>query len=161
VIFTPKSLLRLKAASSTLDELAGGWFHAVLDDPTVTDRSGVTSLNLCSGKIYHELQASPLRPARTDLAIGRVEMLYPFPENELRELFAAYPAVERIVWVQEEPMNMGAWDFIWPNITDRVLPEGVVLEYEGRDRRASPSEGYPQAHQAEQERIVTAALGPR
>ena len=88
-------------------------------------------------------------------------MLYPFPEIELRDLFAGYPELERIVWVQEEPMNMGAWDFIWPNITDRVLPDGVVLEYEGRDRRASPSEGYPQAHQAEQERILTAALGPR
>jgi len=161
VIFTPKSLLRLKAASSTLDELANRWFHAVLDDPTVTDRSGVTTLILCSGKIYHELQSSPLRPARTDLAVARVEMLYPFAEKELRELLAAYPGLERIVWVQEEPMNMGAWDFIWPNITDRVLPDGVVLEYEGRDRRASPSEGYPQAHQAEQERIVTAALGPR
>jgi len=160
-VFTPKSLLRLRAASSTLDELANGWFHAVLDDPTVTDKTGVTTLILCSGKVYHELQSSPLRPGRTDLAIARVEMLYPFPENELRELFGAYPDIERILWVQEEPMNMGAWDFIWPNITDRVLPNGVVLEYEGRDRRASPSEGYPQAHQAEQERILAAALGPR
>jgi 2-oxoglutarate dehydrogenase E1 component len=161
VVFTPKSLLRLKAASSTLDELANGWFHAVLDDPTVTDKADVSTLILCSGKIYHELQSSSLRPDRTDLAIARVEMLYPFPENELRELFATYPDIERIVWVQEEPMNMGAWDFIWPNITDRVLPQGVVLAYEGRDRRASPSEGYPQAHQAEQERIVAAALGTR
>ncbi len=161
VIFTPKSLLRLKAATSSLDDLANGWFHAALDDPTVTEKAGVESLILCSGKIYHELQASPHRAERRDLAIGRVEMLYPFPEFELRDLFAGYPDLKRIVWVQEEPMNMGAWDFIWPNITDRVLPDGVVLEYEGRDRRASPSEGYPQAHQAEQERILTAALGPR
>jgi len=161
VIFTPKSLLRLRAASSTLEELSNNWFHAVLDDPTVTGNKGITTMILCSGKIYHELQASPLRAARTDLAIARVEMLYPFPVNELREQLAGYPELERIIWVQEEPMNMGAWDFIWPNITDRVLPAGVVLEYEGRARRASPSEGYPQAHQAEQARILAAALGPR
>ncbi len=161
VIFTPKSLLRLRAASSTLEELSNNWFHAVLDDPTVTGNTGITTMILCSGKIYHELQASPVRAARTDLAIARVEMLYPFPVNELREQLAGYPELERIIWVQEEPMNMGAWDFIWPNITDRVLPAGVVLEYEGRARRASPSEGYPQAHQAEQERILAAALGPR
>jgi 2-oxoglutarate dehydrogenase E1 component len=160
-IFTPKSLLRLRAASATLAELAHGWFHAVLADPTVSDRTGISTLILCSGKVYHELQASPLRPERTDLAIGRVEMLYPFPEKELGELIASYPNIERIVWVQEEPMNMGAWDFIWPNITDRVLPAGVLLGYEGRDRRASPSEGYPQAHQAEQERILAAVLVPR
>ena len=73
VIFTPKSLLRAKPASSTLDELANDWFHAVLDDPTVTGNTGITTMILCSGKIYHELQASPLRAARTDLAIGRVE----------------------------------------------------------------------------------------
>ena len=161
VIFTPKSLLRLKAASSSLNELVTQWFHPVLDDPTATDKQGVRTLILCSGKIYHELQASTLRPKRHDLAIGRVEMLYPFPQKELRDLFASYPGIDRILWVQEEPANMGAWDFIWPNITDRVLPGGVSLDYEGRDRRASTSEGYPQAHQAEQERILTAAFGPR
>ena len=161
VLFTPKSLLRLKAASAHLSDLTDGWFHAVLADPTVTNTKAVRTLILCSGKIYHELHASALRAERKDLAVGRVEMLYPFPENELRELFAGYPGLDRILWVQEEPANMGAWDFIWPNITDRVLPTGVTLDYEGRDRRASPSEGYPQAHQAEQERILRAALGPR
>ncbi len=161
VIFTPKSLLRLKAATSTLDDLVNGTFSQVLDDPTVTAPSKITSLILCSGKIYHELQGHAARAARKDLAIGRVEMLYPFPDDELRELFVKYPKLRRIIWVQEEPANMGAWDYIRPNIRDLVLPDRVVLDYEGRDRRASTSEGYPQAHQAEQERILEAALGPR
>ncbi|MCC6831494.1 MAG: multifunctional oxoglutarate decarboxylase/oxoglutarate dehydrogenase thiamine pyrophosphate-binding subunit/dihydrolipoyllysine-residue succinyltransferase subunit [Thermoleophilia bacterium] len=157
IIFTPKSLLRLKSASSALSELTSGWFHPVLDDPRTTDHAAVRTLLLCSGKVYHELQAHPAREDRADVAVGRVEMLYPFPEKELGDLLAKYPNAERVVWVQEEPQNMGAWDYIHPLATDRL---GIALGYEGRDRRASPSEGYPQAHQAEQERLLAAALDP-
>jgi len=158
IIFTPKSLLRLKNASSALSDLADGRFHEVLDDPTLIDASAVTTLLLCSGKIYHELQSHPTRAARTDLAVARVELLYPFPEEALRALLGRYPGLTRVVWVQEEPRNMGAWEFIWPRLRDRVVPEGTEILYRGRDRRASPSEGYPQAHQAEQERILADAL---
>jgi 2-oxoglutarate dehydrogenase E1 component len=157
IIFTPKSLLRLKSASSALPELTNGWFHPVLDDPQTTDHAAGRTVLLCTGKVYHELQAHPTRADRGDVAVGRVEMLYPFPEKELRDLLGRYPNAERFVWVQEEPQNMGSWDYIHPLFADRL---GIKLGYEGRDRRASPSEGYPQAHQAEQERLLAAALDP-
>jgi len=157
IIFTPKSLLRLKSASSALTDLTSGWFHPVLDDPTTTDRDAVRTVLLCSGKVYHELQAHPLRADRADVTVGRIEMLYPFPEKELGDLFARYPNAERFVWVQEEPQNMGSWDYLHPLFADQL---GIKLGYAGRDRRASPSEGYPQAHQAEQERLLSAALDP-
>ena len=86
-------------------------------------------------------------------------MLYPFPDDELTELLASYPSLTQVTWVQEEPKNMGAWEFVRHHLED-LLPEGVSLNYVGRARRASPSEGYPQAHQAEQERLLSAALSP-
>ncbi len=161
ILFTPKSLLRAKAAASTLDELVNGAFQWVIDDPTVTDRAKVTSVVLCTGKIYHELQAHALRAARTDLAVARVEMMYPFPRQEIEDLFASYPNLTTVLWTQEEPANMGAWEFMDTRIRTTCLPENVTLGYVGRERRASPSEGYPQAHQAEQERILVDALTPR
>jgi len=160
IIFTPKSLLRAKSASSHLSDLTDGTFHPVFDDPTGKDRrASVTRLILCSGKVYHDLDGRPERAERTDLAIGRVEMLYPFPDIELTELLASYPKLTQVTWVQEEPQNMGAWEFVRHHLED-LLPEGVSLNYVGRARRASPSEGYPQAHQAEQERLLSAALSP-
>ena len=114
---------------------------------------------LCTGKVFHDLDARPERAERDELAIARVEMLYPFPKTEIAELLASYPALKQVTWVQEEPNNMGAWEFARRHLK-RLLPEGVSLNYVGRARRASPSEGYPQAHQAEQERLLSAALNP-
>ena len=159
IIFTPKSLLRSKAAASRLEDLSEGHFHAVIEDPrTEGRREEVARLILCSGKIFHEMDARPERDAHPELGIARVEMLFPFPEDRLGVLFEDHPNLERVTWVQEEPRNMGAWEFIRRQI-ERLLPEGVPLDYCGRARRASPSEGYPQAHQAEQERVLAAALG--
>ncbi len=159
IIFTPKSLLRSKAAASRLEDLSEGHFHAVIEDPrTEGRREEITRLILCSGKIFHEMDARPEREAHPELGIARVEMLFPFPEDRLAVLFEDHPNLERVTWVQEEPRNMGAWEFIRRQI-ERLLPEGVPLDYCGRARRASPSEGYPQAHQAEQERVIAAALG--
>ena len=158
IIFTPKSLLRAKSASSHLADLTDGTFNTIFDDPTAGDRrASVTRLILCTGKVYHDLDARPERAERTELAIARVEMLYPFPKIEIAELFASYPALAQVTWVQEEPNNMGAWEFARRHLK-RLLPDGVSLNYVGRARRASPSEGYPQAHQAEQERLLSAAL---
>jgi 2-oxoglutarate dehydrogenase E1 component len=158
IIFTPKSLLRAKSASSHLADLTDGTFNTVFDDAAAADRRGqVTRVILCTGKVYHELDARPERAERAGLAIARVEMLYPFPAIELTELLESYPALEQVTWVQEEPSNMGAWEFVRLHL-ERLLPEGVSLNYVGRARRASPSEGYPQAHQAEQERLLSAAL---
>ena len=160
IIFTPKSLLRAKSASSTLADLTDGRFEPVFDDARCADRRDeITRLILCSGKVFHELDGHTARADRTELAIGRVELLFPFPEDAITDVLASYPGLESVTWVQEEPRNMGAWEFARLQL-ERLLPGGVALNYVGRARRASTSEGYPQAHQAEQERLLAAALNP-
>ncbi len=157
VVMTPKSLLRLPAASSTMDELANGGFHKVIDDPVVESRDKVTKLVLCSGKVYYDIAGHEDRPAADHIAVARVEMLYPFPENELRELMESYPNLERVVWVQEEPRNMGARAFMRRRMA-AILPEDLHYYYVGRKLRAAQSEGYSAAHRKEQGRIVRVAL---
>ncbi len=157
IVMTPKSLLRLAQASSTLDELAEGRFRPVLGDATVTSPEEVRRLVLCSGKIYYELMGHPDRAENPDVAIGRVELLYPFPQNEILELVAQYPNLHEVVWVQEEPRNMGARAFMSPRLL-QVLPEALHFGYIGRPERAASGEGYPVAHAMEQNRIVEAAL---
>ncbi|HEY2602214.1 MAG TPA: multifunctional oxoglutarate decarboxylase/oxoglutarate dehydrogenase thiamine pyrophosphate-binding subunit/dihydrolipoyllysine-residue succinyltransferase subunit [Thermoleophilaceae bacterium] len=160
VVMTPKSLLRLPAATSKLEDLTGdSQFHAVLDDPTLTGpREKVTRLVLCTGKIYYDIVGSEERARADHVAVARVELLYPFASNELRELIASYPSVDEVVWVQEEPKNMGARAFMKLRMLDELLGENLRYEYVGREFRASPGEGYPAAHRAEQMRIVRAAL---
>ncbi|MGA8362206.1 MAG: multifunctional oxoglutarate decarboxylase/oxoglutarate dehydrogenase thiamine pyrophosphate-binding subunit/dihydrolipoyllysine-residue succinyltransferase subunit [Candidatus Dormiibacterota bacterium] len=158
IIFTPKSLLRLKESTSRLADLSTGRFQPVIDDPTGAERRDeVRSLLLCSGRIYYELSLAPQRVEATDVAISRVEQLYPLPVDAILELVASYPKLERLYWVQEEPQNMGAWGSL-----ERALglarPPHVQWDYIGRPRRASPSEGYAGSHQLEQERIVTEAF---
>ena len=114
---------------------------------------------LCTGKIYYDLAGSEERASAKHVAVGRVELLYPFAANELRALLDSYPSLREVVWVQEEPKNMGARAFMKLRFLDEVMPEGVEYEYVGREFRASPGEGYPAAHRAEQLRIVRAALG--
>jgi multifunctional 2-oxoglutarate metabolism enzyme len=158
IIFTPKSLLRLKESTSKLADLSTGRFQAVIDDPTGHERrEEVRSLLLCSGRIYYELILSPRRAEATDVAIARVEQLYPLPVEAILGLVGSYPKLERLYWVQEEPQNMGAWGSL-----ERALglarPSDIQWDYIGRSRRASPSEGYAGSHQLEQERIVTDAF---
>ena len=159
VVFTPKSLLRAKAASSSLDDLTKGRFEPVLADPRVTDPAAVTRLLLCTGKIFHEIDGHPDREKHPELAIGRIEQLYPFPREEILALFESYPNLETVQWVQEEPRNMGAWSFVTRRI-ERLLPI-ESFEYIGRPARASVSEGYPQTHQLEQARVLEDALAGR
>lgn len=159
VIMTPKSLLRMKVATSRLEDLADGGFEPILDDPTVKVRKGIRRLILCSGKIYYDLIASPKRAEAKDLSIVRVEMLEPFPLEAVMGLVRSYPDVKRVTWVQEEPRNMGARAFVSRRIREKLQPLNIAFDYEGRPDRSSPSEGYPGAHAVEQERIVTAALG--
>ena len=159
VVMTPKSLLRLPTATSRLRHLVEGSFYPVLDDPTLpADREQVTRLVLCSGKVFYDLISHEGRAQAAHAAIGRVELLYPFAENELRALMQSYPNLETVVWAQEEPRNMGARMVMEPRLA-WILPEGISYEYVGRPLRASPGEGYPAAHKAEQNRIVTEALG--
>src|SRR3954471_12923730 len=156
VVMTPKGLLRLKQASSTLSDLAEGGFRPVLDDASA-DKEQVRRLVLCSGKVYYDLARHELRGAATHVAIARIEQLYPFPVDEKAALVAAYPNLGEVVWAQEEPQNMGPWRAIRHRLEEN-LPEGVKLRYVGRPWRASPSEGYPTAHLREQDRIVREAL---
>jgi multifunctional 2-oxoglutarate metabolism enzyme len=156
VVMTPKSLLRLPQAASTLSELTEGRFQPVLADP-LADPEQVTRLVLCTGKIYYDLLADPGRENNAGVAIGRVELLYPFPQSELTELIASYPKLTEVVWVQEEPRNMGARAFMSPRLL-QVLPEALQFGYIGRPERAASGEGYPIAHATEQRRIVSTAL---
>jgi 2-oxoglutarate dehydrogenase E1 component len=158
VIMTPKSLLRLPAAASRVEALTDGSFKPVLDDPALPGpREDVTRLVLCSGKIYYDLIQHEARAWATSTAIARVELLYPFAENELRALIASYPNVRTVYWVQEEPRNMGARAHMAPRL-QLILPDAVSYQYLGRQFRASPGEGYTPAHRAEQARIIREAL---
>ncbi|HYM51135.1 MAG TPA: multifunctional oxoglutarate decarboxylase/oxoglutarate dehydrogenase thiamine pyrophosphate-binding subunit/dihydrolipoyllysine-residue succinyltransferase subunit [Candidatus Limnocylindrales bacterium] len=158
ILMTPKSLLRLKASLSRLQDLTAGGFKRLIDDPLVSDREQVRRLLLCTGKIYYDLALHPARAGLQDLAIVRLELLEPLRVDDVLATLAAYPNVTEVTWVQEEPMNMGAFWHVRRRLEPR-LPDGIELGYVGRPERASPSEGYAGAHQAQQERIVEAALG--
>ena len=157
VIMTPKSLLRLPQASSDISELAEeSRFQPVLPEPGVQDEK-VTRLVLCTGKIYYDLVGHPDRQDNEAVAVGRVELLYPFPEGQILELIHRYPNLREVVWTQEEPRNMGARAHMFPRLM-QILSGEVHFGYIGRPERASPGEGYPAAHAAEQSRIVRTAL---
>jgi 2-oxoglutarate dehydrogenase E1 component len=160
VVMTPKGLLRLKQASSTLADLAEGSFRPVIDDADAM-REQVTRLVLCSGKVYYDIVGHEERAAARDVAVARLEQLYPFPVEEYAELVSAYPQLREVMWVQEEPQNMGAWRTIRHRLEAPRRDLEIPLVYAGRAWRASPSEGYPTAHLREQDRIVRAALAPR
>ena len=156
---TPKSLLRLAQASSRLEDLAGGRWQPIIDDAWAAERAGdVSRLVLCSGKIYYELLAEAEKAGDQRPAIVRIEQLYSFPWPEARALLARYQNLKELVWVQEEPRNMGAWCYLEPRLAE-LAPAGVKLSYVGRPERASPAEGYPAAHTAEQGRIIRTAVG--
>jgi 2-oxoglutarate dehydrogenase E1 component len=157
VAMTPKGLLRLGESAATLEELSSGGFAPVLDDPWA-DHAQARTLVFCSGKVYYDIAGREARAGKRDMSVIRIDQLYPFPARAVSDVVAAYPAVEEIVWAQEEPLNMGAYRSIRHRLED-ALPSGVPLRYVGRPWRASPSEGYPTAHLAEQERIVSEALG--
>jgi 2-oxoglutarate dehydrogenase E1 component len=153
VVMTPKGLLRLKQASSGLADLAEGSFQPVIDDPA-TAHDGVTRLVFCSGKVYYDIVGHEQRADASHVAVARLEQLYPFPVDAYARVVESYPSLREIVWVQEEPQNMGAWR----TIRHRLEAPGFPLRYVGRPWRASTAEGYPTAHLVEQDRIVRAAL---
>jgi 2-oxoglutarate dehydrogenase E1 component len=156
VVMTPKSLLRLPQATNRLVHLSDTQFYPVLGEPRVPNEK-VKRLILCTGKVYYDLVHHPDRAGKEDLAVGRVELLYPFPQAQVLELVKSYPNLEEVVWVQEEPRNMGARAFMMPRLM-QILPEHLHFGYIGRPERASPGEGYPAAHIVEQNRIIDTAL---
>jgi len=160
IVMTPKSLLRLPQAASSVAEMAEGTrFEPVLAEPGIDD-SQVTRLVLCTGKIYYDLVGHPERASHTGLAVARVELLYPFPEGQLLALMSRYPNLREVLWVQEEPRNMGGRAYMFPRLMQIMAPE-IHFGYVGRPERASPGEGYPAAHAAEQSRIVRTAIDLR
>jgi multifunctional 2-oxoglutarate metabolism enzyme len=160
IVFTPKGLLRLDRAATDLSELTDGELQFILDDPAAAERKEkVERLVLCTGKVYYDMDSNERRGAAENVAIARVEILYPFAKEQLERVIASYPNLKEIAWVQEEPRNMGAWKVMSRRMPD-ILPEGVTLTYVGRQGRASPGEGYSGAHAREQERIVLTALTP-
>jgi multifunctional 2-oxoglutarate metabolism enzyme len=157
VVMTPKSLLRAEAASGSIDDMATGAFKAVIDDPNVTNKTKIERILLCSGKIYYDLIASELYPKMKKTAIVRIELLSPMPSEEINALLDTYPNLKSLVWVQEEPKNMGARAYARRRLLEK-LRKPLDIGYAGRGYRASPSEGYPGAHAVEQERVVKIAL---
>jgi 2-oxoglutarate dehydrogenase E1 component len=156
IIMTPKSLLRLPQATNRIEHLSESRFFPVLGEPRV-DVDKVQRLILCTGKIYYDLVGHPAREGEDRLAVGRVELLYPFPQSQILELIEMYPNLQEVVWVQEEPRNMGARAFMSPRLL-QILPQSLRFGYIGRPERASPGEGYPAAHIGEQNRIISTAL---
>ena len=144
VIMTPKSLLRLPQATSRIEHLSESRFFPVLAEPRI-DEEKVTRLVLCSGKIYYDLKGHATRENNETVAISRVELLYPFPQRQILDEVARYPNLREVVWVQEEPRNMGARAHMSPRLL-QILPTPLEFGYVGRPERASPGEGYPAAH---------------
>jgi multifunctional 2-oxoglutarate metabolism enzyme len=158
VLFTPKSLLRLPAAASPLQDLTAGGFRAVMDDPEVKDRGRVERALLCSGKVYYDLRAERQKRGDERTAVVRVEQLYPFPQDRLREVLGGYPALKAAAWVQEEPANMGPWGFVLERAA-AFLPPGMPLARVSRTASPSPATGNANVHRRELEALVAEAFG--
>jgi len=154
VVLTPKSLLRHPAAISTLDEFAGNSFQVVLDDPN--GAKNPKTILFCSGKIYYELSARRRDLENTDFVIVRLEQFYPFPEDQLKRVVKKYSRSKNWCWVQEEPENMGGWQFIKPRL-ERLTKQR--LTYVGREPAASPATGFPAIFKQEQNWIIEKAVG--
>jgi 2-oxoglutarate dehydrogenase complex dehydrogenase (E1) component-like enzyme len=157
-LFTPKSLLRLSASFSKLEELAVGRFRPLLDDAEVSDKRAIERVILSAGKIFYDLHHAREERKDAKSALVRLEQLYPFPAEELRGLLASYPSVRDIVWVQEEPQNMGGWTFVKDRLQP-LLPANVPLRYAGRVPSASPATGNANVHKAELVQLLTEAFG--
>jgi multifunctional 2-oxoglutarate metabolism enzyme len=157
VVMTPKSLLRLPAASSSIDDLSNGGFRPLIDDAEISDREAVKRIVLCSGKVYYDLAEARKKSGDRNVAIVRLEQLYPFPLHSIREMLASYPNANELVWAQEEPQNMGGWTFVQDRL-ENLLPNCNRPRYVGRSASASPATGSYSIHQREQSDLVAQAL---
>ncbi|MCH4873335.1 MULTISPECIES: 2-oxoglutarate dehydrogenase E1 component [Pseudomonas] len=160
IVLTPKSLLRHKLAVSTLEDLAEGSFQTVIPEIDAQDPAKVDRIVLCSGKVYYDLLEKRRAEGREDIAIVRLEQLYPFPEDDLIEVLAPYKNLKHIVWCQEEPMNQGAW-YCSQHHMRRIIgghDKSLVLEYAGRDASAAPACGYASMHAEQQAKLLQDAF---
>lgn len=157
IVMTPKSLLRHPKAVSHLEDLAKGHYQEVIEDQTIKNAKEVDTLVLCSGKIYYELDQERVAQKNNKTAIVRVEQLYPTPVTQLAKIIKSYPKLKRIIWAQEEPKNMGAYQFMYFRLSELLFQAGLTqipLHYVGRSERSSPATGSPTRHRQEQEQII-------
>ena len=162
IVMTPKSLLRHKEAVSQLEELSGGAFQTVIDETDAVDPTAVKRVVMCSGKVFYDLRSARRERDIEDIAIIRIEQMYPFPRLDLQSVLARYPNLEDAVWVQEEPKNQGSWYAMQSRLSTVVQREkvDVYLRYVGREPSASAAAGYSALHLREQEAFIDEALGP-
>jgi len=157
IVMTPKSLLRHKESASPLDDVINGQFHSVIDDVDGLNKADVRRVVLCSGKVYYDLLAHRREKDIKDVAVVRVEQLYPFPDEALRTVLSQYPKVVDIVWCQEEPQNQGAWLHMLMYIRPHIQANQILL-YAGRSASASPAVGYASKHNVQQKALVEDAF---
>ncbi len=157
IVMTPKSLLRLPAASSSVADLTSGGFRPLIDDAEITDAASVEKVVLCSGKVYYDLNEARKKSGESRVAVLRLEQFYPFPLTSVRDALSKYSNSKQLVWAQEEPQNMGGWTFVEPRLVD-LLPVSERPKYIGRTASASPATGSYSIHQKEQAQIVNDAL---
>jgi 2-oxoglutarate dehydrogenase E1 component len=162
VVMSPKSLLRHKDATSTLEDLANGYFQTVIGDQSKLDAKKIKRVILCGGKVYYDLAAKREETGADDTAIVRIEQLYPFPEDDLEAELAQYTNLEHVVWCQEEPQNQGAWyssQHHMRNVIGRVKGELCnQLKFAGRPASAAPACGYASVHVEQQNRLLLTPL---
>jgi len=157
IVMTPKSLLRLPAAGSSVEQITSGGFQPVIDDADVSDANAVTRIVFSSGKVFYDLSEARKKADESRVAIVRVEQFYPFPLSAITQTIAKYPNATELIWCQEEPRNMGAWIFMEGKFED-LVPGGDRLRYVGRAESASPATGNYSVHTQEQEKLVKEAL---
>ncbi|HCM62521.1 MAG TPA: 2-oxoglutarate dehydrogenase E1 component [Morganella sp. (in: Bacteria)] len=157
IVMSPKSLLRHPLAVSSLEELAEGRFEAVIDEIDNLNPADVKRVVLCSGKVYYDLLEQRRKNNQTDVALIRIEQLYPFPHDDIHEILAPFAHVKDFIWCQEEPLNQGAWYCCQHNFRE-AIPAGAALRYAGRPASASPAVGYTSVHQQQQQELVNDAL---
>ena len=160
VVMSPKSLLRHKEAVCTLEELAEGSFQVVIDETDDIDKASVRKLILCSGKVYYDLRSERRKRGQSDIAIIRLEQLYPFPNEEYHGCLSGYQNVKSITWCQEEPMNQGAWYSSQHHLRRAIhhIFPGISLDYAGREASAAAAAGYPALHLSQREKFINEAL---
>ena len=155
IVMTPKSLLRHPLAVSTIEDLASGAYQPVMDDPEGSKKA--KTILFCSGKIFYELFQNRNELEKSNVAIVRLEQFYPFPEPQLKSIFKKYAQARKWFWIQEEPQNMGGWQFVQPRLQ---AVSGKTFNYIGRKSSSSPASGFPGLAKLEQQAIIAQALGP-
>jgi multifunctional 2-oxoglutarate metabolism enzyme len=157
VVFTPKSMLRLRAAASAPEDFTSGTWMPIIDDPHITSPGEVRKVVLTTGKVYYDLDKQRSKSERKDVAIVRVEQLYPLPAAELNDVIERYDAASEIVWLQEEPANQGAWPFMALNLPDQIKALSTrdrTLRRASRASSASPAAGSHHTHEVEQQNLL-------